>query len=610
VSAQAIPFQRASNRLFSMADKKDFASSPVDEDVKKYEELFQLSKAYRDEDLKMQERWRSYRSWVLSTGRDRSGFNNSTTYVNLIYSSTEQLHADLTEAMPTFNYRPTSPDSLRLAEHLNRSVPAIWEANNGDRTYRQSIKSAIVYGTDIWKVEHDPGYGGRGIKVGFRRVPCYRFFPAPYATDIESAPFVIEVCPRTVEEIYNDYGVRVAPELEPKAEFPDVSEDLDDPKGRTMTWATNLTGTAAVPHFPSSFMLSSDQDRSAGIVWQKELWIRDPRMEARYWIEPTPKGPQLNHGKDLAYPRGRVISWANGKLLYDRENPYMDGKWPYVRFADVPWPETFWGLGEVPNLINLQLLHDDTIDTMRLIHAYMANGRLIVDESTGLREREIGNDPGEILFTRRGTHDRIKWLPGLTPPAEFYTHVGAVERWFDQITGRMDVTRGINPSGVTAARALVALQRAAGIRVRGRMREIEDSLLDAGRMLASRTQQFAPSSMQLPDGKEFKDFSMSEEERLMPFHLKVDVVSNLDDLRALEFQKLLLLYNMGMVDDTRLLKDSGLSSSEVLLAELPQVREKHMMMQAMAATGGMNDITANLSNTQKGIGRSLRTAVE
>jgi hypothetical protein len=67
---------------------------------------------------------------------------------------------------------------------------------------------------------------------------------------------------------------------------------------------------------------------------------------------------------------------------------------------------------------------------------------------------------------------------------------------------------------------------------------------------------------------------------------------------------------MGMVDDTRLLKDSGLSSSEALLAELPSVRQKHMMMQAMASQGGMNDITASLSNTQKGIGRSLRTAIE
>lgn len=604
------PFQRASNRLFSIADKKDFQSSPVDDEVKKYEHLFQLAKAYRDEDLKMQERWRSYRSWYLSTGRDRGGFSNSTTYVNLIYSSLEQLHGDLTEAMPKFNYRPSGAEALNLAEHMNRSVPATWEANDGDRTYRNSVKSSVLYGTDLWKIEHDPGYGGRGIKVGFRRVPCYRFFPAPYATDVESAPYVIEVCPRTVEEIYNDYGVRVRPELEPKAEYPDVSEDLDDPKGRRMTWATNLTGTNAVPHFPSSFMLSADQDASAGIVWQKELWIRDPRMESRYWIEPTPKGPSLKHGKDLAYPRGRVISWANGKLLYDRENPYIDSKWPYVRFNDVPFPEMFWGLGEVPNLINLQLLHDDTIDTMRLIHAYMANGRLIVDESTGLRERQIGNDPGEILFTRRGTHDRIKWLPGLTPPAEFYTHVGAIERWFDQITGRMDVTRGINPSGVTAARALVALQRAAGIRVRARMRELEDTLLDAGRMIASRIQQFAPSSMQLKDGDEFREFSMNEEERLMPFHLKVDVVSNLDDLRALEFQKLLLLFNMGMVDDTRLLKDSGLSSSEALLAELPSVRQKHMMMQAMASQGGMNDITASLSNTQKGIGRSLRTAIE
>src|SRR5262249_17775690 len=155
----------------------------------------------------------------------------------------------------------------------------------------------------------------------------------PYSRDIQTAPWLIEVQPRAVDEFLNDYGKRVDPEVEPMNDLPPIHEDMDDPRGRAVVYGTNLGGTATSTFYPSDIGVGPG-GRGKAVAFQKELWIRDPSTQTKYWIEPTKNGPEMRYGKDLAYPNGRVISWANGVLLYDRPAPYLDSgiTWPYVRF--------------------------------------------------------------------------------------------------------------------------------------------------------------------------------------------------------------------------------------------------------------------------------------
>ena len=607
MSLSQAPFQRNLSvvRLADEQRNAQKAIKPENEVVRLGEEIFQRSKSYRDEELKMTPRWQSNRAWYLGTGTPGFITPGTGTHVNLIYEKTEKLTADLTESDPTWNYRPTQPSDIPFSEMLNLVAPRVWDLSRGSKLYRDTQKANVIFGNWIHKVTHDPGYGEAPARIRVDGIPPWYFFIAPYATCIEDSPWVIQVQPRTVEEIFNDYGKKVLPEVEPLLDMPEVEDDLAGIQSNSIfgsrpnpTDTSNTDGNILL--FPTSFM--SGQHKRTGIVFQKELWLKDSTTQGKFWREETREGLKLVHGKDLKFPKGRVISWANGVQLYDEEAPYPDGT-PYVDFVNGSFPDFFWGLGEIPNLVPLQLIHDDTLDNMRMMHAYMAIGRLIIDESTGLSDRKLGNEAGEIWRVRRGTSDRVKWIPGLTPPAEFYQHLSSVERWFDTITGSPDVSRGINPTGVTAARALVALQRAAGGRVRGRLKETEDSMKRVGKKIAARVQQFHPtfSTMRLPDNS-FKNFTLTDDDRKAPIDLKVDVISNLDDLRALEFQNMLLLFQMGLVSRERLVKSSGLSQSEAILAELNQ----------MADTQGLlpGDAASSNNAAQKNIGRSFQTGIQ
>ena len=585
-----IPFSRAP--LFALPAQDAKRATPPESPLVQFAEtILDSARRYRDLHLGMADRWKSYRAWYLSAG-DAYG-KRSTTYVNLIFEKVESVPAEMGESDPSFLYSPRSEKDVRLNDFLNHHVPFTWDAEDGRGKYHEGLKGGCLYGTTYWKIPHDPGFPSSGPRIRIQPLAPWYLYPAPYATSMEDAPFVIEVRPRTVGEIFNDYGVRVTPEMVRRDT--DIADHLKTypPTVQTET-ATNTDAGQAGGELVTGVYgdyLSTFGD--TGIVFQKELWIKDASKVMEWHFEELPDSPipKFRRSQNLKYPTGRVISWANGRLLYDRPNPYRDGEFPYATFRDIPMPDFWFGLGEVEPLINLQMLHDDTHEVIKQIHLFTALGRLIVDTSTGLEEGQLGNSPGEIWWTNPGTSDRIKWFPGLPPPAELYNYLNVVERAIDTVSGRFDVTRGINPTGVTSGRALYSLQSAANTRVRFRLRETERTLKRVAKLLGSRVQQFASSELSArvgapslnPDEKVFRRFFLTPEDREAGFHVEVAAVANVDKLKAAEFQKLLLLYQMGLLDERRLIEGADLSQEVAILAELPAMQMKKMLKEQITA---------------------------
>lgn len=549
--------------------------------VKHLEGFFMRSKNYRDQRLGQKDRWQSYRSWFLNTGGNYEG-ERSMTYVNMIFEKIEKLTADLAEGKPAFTFEPNTPEDILMTDVLNHAVPWVWESQHLQAVYYRTVKAACLYGTWYWKVIHDPGFSNTGSIERVREVPCWYLFPAPYACDMDTAPWVIEVMPRTIGEIENDYGVSVRADITLNEVFPSIEEDLGDKSGRPQ-WVQTAGGPGGSPAggdmvegLPDTFMANSPR---ADIVLQKELWIRDGMLlEDFNFVEELEGGPKLIKSYALKYPRGRVISWAGNRILYDRENPYQDGRFPYVTFKDISVPDFWYGLGEVEHLIPLQLLHDDTHEIIKQIHLFTATGRLVVDESTGLREDMIGNSPGEIWFTRPGTSDKVRWMSGAAPNQEFYVYLQHLQAAADLVTGREDVTRGLVPGEVRSGRAIMTLQQAAAARVKGRQNDLEDALARFAHLVGSRIQQFWPEeTVYRVTGKkkagtpEFHRAFLTPTERAATYTARVSASANLDAAREAEFQKLMLLAQLGVpIDPESLIEAANVSSSTKILARMAQ----------------------------------------
>jgi hypothetical protein len=438
----------------------------------------------------------------------------------------------------------------------------------------------------------------------------------------EDAHYVIEVRPRTVGEIWSEYGVRVNPEIVSRDSDP--ADDLQNYPGavetQTATGGSTTGGDTVGGYYRD---ISTQMDHQ--VVFQKEIWIKDgARVKEYVWEDQLDSPiPKLSYSPVLKYPEGRVISWAGGKILYDRPSPYRDGEFPYVRFRDGVMPGFWFGQGEVEPLIPLQMHHDDTNELIRLFHLFSCFGRLVVDTRTGLEEGQITNAPNQVLWVNPGTAAEVKWLQGMSPPPELYNYLSMLERSMDKVSGRFDVTRGEQPGSITAARALITLQQAANIRIKHRMKDIERSLARAGKLVGSRVQQFWPSmhsaAISAPnletEERVFRQFYLKPEDRVAAFNVKVQALSNLEALKEQEFQKKMLLHQMGMVEDAALIESANLTNEEEILQKLPAVKMQRMMQMAMAAQsgggeGGDQTRAGNEADVQSRKRRSINRALQ
>jgi hypothetical protein len=99
------------------------------------------------------------------------------------------------------------------------------------------------------------------------------------------------------------------------------------------------------------------------------------------------------------------------------------------------------------------------------------------------------------------------------------------------------------------------------------------------------------------------------------FNVKVQALSNLEALKEQEFQKKMLLHQMGMVEDAELIESANLTNEEEILQKLPAVKMQRMMQMAMAAQsgggeGGDQTRAGNEADVQSRKRRSINRALQ
>lgn len=442
--------------------------------------LFNKSKNHRKKyDEKWLDNYKMFRGkqWL----EQRPTYRHSEV-INFIFQAIQSMVPQLTDARPQIDYLPKEPSDMEFANILSELAQSDWEKNNWLFKLTENLYDAHFYGTSIGELCFNPEmeYGLGGIDY-MTKDPFY-CYPDPNAEDLvksKKCRYVIMAEPTDVEIVKREYP--------DKKDFikPDLIDLMQGDR-------TELGQAKFVSPVDNKVVV---EGRSADEVGHKDQCLKitcyvydDEVME-----ESTDKiladgQTQAEYTQKLKYPNGRKICIANGVLLEDGPNPYEDGEFPYMRLVNYILPREFWGMSEVEQLTSPQKIFNKLVSFALDCITLMGNPVWIVDTTAGVDTDNLINRPGLVI--EKEPNSQVQRVEGTQLQPYILQMIDRMADWFQEISGRTDVTQGAAPGGVTAASAISQLQEAAQTRTRQKSRNLDAYLQRFGQLYMSRALQY------------------------------------------------------------------------------------------------------------------------
>ena len=371
-----------------------------------------------------------------------------------------------------------------------------WERHRCTQLLADTLSGALTTGNWVWRIAWNPD-GGKPVMV-----------PSQHGEELAGR----KDSPKEGE------GVDNQPE-EPE------DEDFVLPDGTPIPPATPLetvfTGDVDIRKVsPFNFGIDLGAEDLHEAAWCYQIaWINREVLIDTFGSKaatlPTGGGEDRNYDQDLRYPEGvsqltnessemvrviefweapskkhpvgQVITVAGDTTLDVRPNPY-EGRYPYVHFGANKVPGRVWRDGAVRHLIPLQQMHNKAISRYHELMNLMSNPKVIADVGALKGETSVNDQPGEVIFKKRGTEVRFESPP---PAPSIHPQIMSMaNNAMQSITGVNDPLAGVNPPNVRAGTTVRYLQEAGMRRFTPIALQIEQSIREAGQMLLHLHQRF------------------------------------------------------------------------------------------------------------------------
>jgi hypothetical protein len=455
--------------------------------IKLVEQLFtQGKKAKEPTDAKWVDQYKFFRGkqWP----ERRPSYRHSEV-LNYIFSEVQTVLVLLTDNRPNIEVTPEDPSDLEFAEILSQILTSKWDRHNWYQVLAEAICDASIYGTAIASVEWNAKLAQGLGDFTFETEDVFHIFPDPNAKsriNDEHCDWVIRARPTAVRKLKAKYPDK-ADFL--KSDIGDLSGDYQDREnGSEVRYKSPTDNRVMIESEKSVRPHRSDE------VLELCLYLKsDELVEEQIGESPEPD-PETGIKQKLyqtrkKYPTGRKIVVANGVLLEDGPNPYESGDFPFARLVDHGLPREFWGIGEVENLRSPQMIVNKLTSYVLDVLTIMGNPIWVVDTTSMVDTDNLTNQPGLVVEKAPGSEVRreegVELQPYVMQVLEFMS-----ERVLSKLGSTADVSKGVAPAADSSGYAIAQLQEAAQTKIRGKGRNVEMFLKEAGNLMVDRVLQF------------------------------------------------------------------------------------------------------------------------
>lgn len=542
----------------------------------------------------------------------RPSFRNSEV-INFVFRTIQTLVPIQTDARPRFEYLPEEPSDYPLSGILNETAEADWQKQNWQETLLEVVYDANIYCTGLSSML----INDKTRKILYESMDPFHCFPDPDARDTnKDCGFFITAVPTDVSKIRKKYP--------DKKDF--IKADLVDLMKGSRTDLTPMKFKS--PTDNKIYMEGSqgselvDKDKALLItLYLSPEFCEDDYEEKENVTRDEQTGEETTEYLQIAkYPLGRKIVICGNVLLADESAEFEDGKIPFQRLPNYLLPREFWGISEVEQISGPQRMFNKVFSFALDVMMLMGNPIWKLPSTSGVDPESIINRPG-LVVEYDGDKEPTR-EQGVQLQPYVMDIANQLAQWIDSVSGNQDVTRGVQPTGVTAASAISQLQESANTRIRLKSRIMDGYLQQVGQAYASRLFQFRtaeeiyrltndqgaskyfrlsvqPTQMQDPktgamvDGKQVNYQPYTENGQIDPsqaqqyqtqakFDVRVSTGSSLPFNKAEKEQRLLAFFDRGIVDAEEVLKGTEYPNFEAVLQRIEAKAAQQAQMDAQA----------------------------
>ena len=220
------------------------------------------------------------------------------------------------------------------------------------------------------------------------------------------------------------------------------------------------------------------EDSFLNMVGVQPVTSKDQVLMLEVWIKP---GNRL-------LPGGGMVTVVGDTIVQVKKNfPYKHGDFPFTKLDAVPSGK-FYADSVITDMIPIQREYNRTRSQIIEAKNLMSKPKLLAAKGS-INPNAITSEPGQVILYTPG-FDKPTPMPAMPLPAHVLNEVQQLQQDMDDVSGQHEISRGQNPTQVTAATALSYLQEQDDTKLSDTISSLEEGVEKLGRHILSHVSQF------------------------------------------------------------------------------------------------------------------------